>query len=210
MPLNMNITNQGDSRAKTLRPPLNRDVARPVANLGNTCYMNTVLQALAHAPELCMAMYVDPHHVTCPVYMENAQKRRSSPSSSPDAEVYIVKPTGTSTVVYSQVNTFWWENHLQPPAATSSSARLLRISQTWEKQFLRAIKIRDPQTLEQIVLQGLLRHVCTRFLHDQRSTKSSTVVERWSSGNQNSAPAFKFRRFWCFFFSTTTSDAAKH
>jgi ubiquitin C-terminal hydrolase len=71
---------------KTLavRPPLNRDVARPVANLGNTCYMNAVLQALAHAPELCTAMDVEPHYLTCPIYLQNDQKRQSSsPTSSP-------------------------------------------------------------------------------------------------------------------------------
>jgi ubiquitin C-terminal hydrolase len=76
-----------------LRPPQNRDVARPVANLGNTCYMNAVLQALAHAPELCMAMDVEAHHLSCPIFLENALKRRSSPSSSPDA-VADVKSSG--------------------------------------------------------------------------------------------------------------------
>jgi len=77
-------------------PPQHRDVARPVANLGNTCYMNAVLQALAHAPELCMAMDVEPHYVRCPIFLENAQKRRSSPSSSPDNIISEIKiSTGT-------------------------------------------------------------------------------------------------------------------
>lgn len=76
-------------------PPKERDVARPVANLGNTCYMNAVLQALAHAPELCMAMDVEPHYVHCPIFLENAQKRRSSPSSSPEHHIVDIKISGT-------------------------------------------------------------------------------------------------------------------
>lgn len=81
-----------------MRAPLQRGVARPVANLGNTCYMNAVLQALAHAPELCMALDVEPHYVNCPIYLENARKRRFSPSSSssPDGGGdVVIKPTGT-------------------------------------------------------------------------------------------------------------------
>lgn len=81
----------GSSAAASARivppgPPV-RQVARPVVNLGSTCYMNAVLQALAHAPELCLAMDCDPHHVTCPIALENRKRRLSaSPTSSPEEQ----------------------------------------------------------------------------------------------------------------------------
>ena len=47
--------------------PETRSVAQKgIVNLGNTCYANAVLQALAHAPELCYAMERTPRHsVNC-------------------------------------------------------------------------------------------------------------------------------------------------
>jgi len=57
-------------------PPPPREVAAGVSNLGNTCYMNAALQALAHAPELCHALDAESHLRRCPVALRNERRRR--------------------------------------------------------------------------------------------------------------------------------------
>ena len=54
--------------------------------------MNAVLQALAHAPELCFAIESSPHHSTCPIAIRNFIEGKESkevvePTTEKKAEI---------------------------------------------------------------------------------------------------------------------------
>ena len=69
----------------TERIPQSREVASGMKNLGNTCYMNAVLQALAHAPELCHAIDSLPHHSICPIAIRNFKEEQLQKSKKESA-----------------------------------------------------------------------------------------------------------------------------
>jgi hypothetical protein len=67
-------SSKGEAKAAAAALPApTRSVARPLQNLGSTCFVNCVLQALGHAPELCLAVDAEPHRQSCPVAAENEQ-----------------------------------------------------------------------------------------------------------------------------------------
>ncbi|KAL3823735.1 hypothetical protein ACHAXA_004828 [Cyclostephanos tholiformis] len=79
-------------------PPPPREVATGVANLGNTCYMNAALQALAHAPELCHALDAESHLRRCPVAIRNERRRRTRAREQLRATASMPSSAGSAPV----------------------------------------------------------------------------------------------------------------
>lgn len=55
--------------------------------------MNVVLQALAHAPELMLALDCESHCATCPTYLANLDNQRNSPSPPAAAAAAVASAT---------------------------------------------------------------------------------------------------------------------
>ena len=91
----------------TERIPQSREVASGMKNLGNTCYMNAVLQALAHAPELCHAIDSLPHHSVCPIAIQNEidEKLRQLQKQSQKESKNLTESGSTSTSPLPDSNT---------------------------------------------------------------------------------------------------------
>lgn len=107
------------------RPP-HREVARAVQNLGNTCYMNAVLQALAHAPELCMAIDVHGHRMRCPIYKENAEKIAARSGSSSNASSRSSSPNISNISTEEVKSVYTYPGTTGSTGTRKSSRRLTR------------------------------------------------------------------------------------
>jgi len=102
-----------------------RDVGAGLINLGNTCYISAVLQALAHSPELYIAMECETHSQTCPSRNKTIQFVESTSdgvevSSSSSSSSSSTTTTGIPFCILCEL-----ENHLcrvyTPSNANSSN-----------------------------------------------------------------------------------------
>lgn len=116
------ISSLSEKRTIPPRPP-NREVARPVQNLGNTCYMNAVLQALAHAPELCLAMDVYGHRTRCPIYKENCEKTSARSASSTSSSTVSSRSSSPDTTKNDGVKSVYTYQATTGPTGTRKSSR---------------------------------------------------------------------------------------
>ena len=101
---------ENSSSPQNLPLPRKLALGTPLANLGNTCYINSVLQCLTHSQDLCRFIEISSHQSHCPIAISNRSIQTQTQAQGQAQQAnFCVLCSLESQVRVSLTN---WETHL--------------------------------------------------------------------------------------------------